>query len=180
MPRVLLLDEPFGALDAQIRKDLRRWLKDVHRLTGQTTIFVTHDQGEALEIADRVAILNRGRVEQIGTPDEVYDAPASPFVMAFVGDSVRLPVQVTAGAVSMGGRRLSLSSGEAQDGEADLFVQPTDLVLADPASGDLPGRVRTVRRIGGGYRAEIVLDIDDIHLDIDVPQARPAIATVWP
>ena len=74
-PRVLLLDEPFGALDAKVRKDLRRWLRDVHERTGQTTVFVTHDQDEALELADRVAILNDGRLEQIGTPDEIHDDP---------------------------------------------------------------------------------------------------------
>jgi sulfate transport system ATP-binding protein len=83
-PRVLLLDEPFGALDAKVRKDLRHWLRELHDRTGHTTVFVTHDQEEALELADRVAILNGGRLEQIGTPDEVYDSPASPFVMSFV------------------------------------------------------------------------------------------------
>src|SRR5215217_2639675 len=79
-PRVLLLDEPFGALDAKVRKDLRRWLREIHDKTGYTTIFVTHDQEEALELADRVVILNKGCIEQVGTPDEVYDAPATPFV----------------------------------------------------------------------------------------------------
>ena len=83
-PRVLLLDEPFGALDAKVRKDLRKWLRDIHKRTGLTTLFVTHDQAEAMEIADRVAILNQGRIEQIGAPDQVRAAPASEFVAAFL------------------------------------------------------------------------------------------------
>src|SRR5215470_5471131 len=93
-PRVLLLDEPFGALDAQVRRDLRRWLRELHDKTGHTTLFVTHDQEEALELADRVAILNKGRIEQIGTPDEVLDQPATAFVAGFVGEAVRLPVEL--------------------------------------------------------------------------------------
>lgn len=90
-PRVLLLDEPFGALDAQVRRDLRRWLRELHEQTGLTTVFVTHDQEEALELADRVAILNRGRIEQLDTPARVYDTPASPFVYSFVGAVNRIP-----------------------------------------------------------------------------------------
>ena len=83
-PRVLLLDEPFGALDAKVRKDLRQWLRAIHHRTGLTTVFVTHDQGEAMELADRVAILNDGRIEQVGTPGEIIERPATPFVRAFV------------------------------------------------------------------------------------------------
>ncbi len=81
-PKVLLLDEPFGALDALVRKELRRWLREIHDKTGHTTVFVTHDQDEALELADRVVVMSRGRIEQVGTPDEVYDNPNSPASMA--------------------------------------------------------------------------------------------------
>jgi sulfate/thiosulfate transport system ATP-binding protein len=90
-PRLLLLDEPFGALDARVRKDLRRWLRDLHDQTGHTTLFVTHDQDEAFELADRVAILNEGRIEQVGTPDHVRRHPATPFVRDFLD----LPVPMT-------------------------------------------------------------------------------------
>ncbi len=83
-PRVLLLDEPFGALDAKVRKELREWLRDIHDRTGLTTVFVTHDQAEAMDIADRVAILNGGRIEQIGRPEDIRRAPATPFVAAFL------------------------------------------------------------------------------------------------
>ncbi len=104
-PRVLLLDEPFGALDARVRKDLRRWLRELHDRTGHTTLFVTHDQDEAFELADRVAILNQGRIEQVGTPHEVRRTPASAFVRSFLdlppasgsGGPVLVPVKAMAG-----------------------------------------------------------------------------------
>ncbi len=85
-PKVLLLDEPFGALDAKVRKDLRRWLRSFHQEIGVTTVFVTHDQQEALELADLVVILHQGRIEQVGPPQEIYDHPATPFVYEFLGD----------------------------------------------------------------------------------------------
>ena len=107
-PRVLLLDEPFGALDAQVRRDLRRWLRELHDRTGLTTIFVTHDQEEALELADRVAILNRGRIEPLGSPAEAYDAPASPFVYSFVGAVNRLPAHWESGALHAAGLPLAV------------------------------------------------------------------------
>ena len=141
-PRVLLLDEPFGALDAKVRKDLRRWLRDVHDRTGQTTVFVTHDQDEALELADRVAILNDGRLEQIGTPDEVHDDPASPFVMSFVGETSRLPVRVAGGQVFFADRRLAVPAEGIVDGPHDLFVRPWDLRLCASEDADLAGTVR--------------------------------------
>src|SRR5690606_22176241 len=86
-PKVLLLDEPFGALDAQVRRELRKWLREIHERTGHTTIFVTHDQEEALELADRLCVMSQGRIEQVGTPDSVYDSPTSPFVFGFIGES---------------------------------------------------------------------------------------------
>ena len=90
-PRVLLLDEPFGALDAKVRQELRRWLRRLHDEMHVTSVFVTHDQEEALEVADRVVVMNHGRIEQVGTPDEVYDHPATPFVFEFLGHVNRLP-----------------------------------------------------------------------------------------
>ena len=91
-PRVLLLDEPFGALDAQVRKELRRWLREIHDKTGHTTVFVTHDQEEALELADRVVVMSQGRIEQVGAPDEVYDHAQFATVFSFIGESSQLPV----------------------------------------------------------------------------------------
>ena len=158
-PRVLLLDEPFGALDARVRRDLRRSLRDIHDATGQTTVFVTHDQDEALELADRVAILNRGRVEQIGTPDEVHDSPASAFVMGFVGESTRLRVAVGENGVRYGGQILAVAANGIPPGDAELHMRPDQLAVVDEAGHS--GRVILVRRAASGRRAEIRLDGDD-------------------
>src|SRR5580692_6381509 len=102
-PKVLLLDEPFGALDAKVRKELRRWLRQLHDEIHITTLFVTHDQEEALEVADRVAILRDGRIEQIGTPDEIYDHPASPFVYDFLGNVNLFSGRIREGSVVISG-----------------------------------------------------------------------------
>ena len=165
-PRLLLLDEPFGALDAQVRKDLRRWLRDIHRRTGQTTVFVTHDQDEALELADRVAILHGGRLEQVGEPDEIYDQPASSFVMSFIGESVRLPVAVEGGRVLFGGRTLdAVAAPPILAGRAQLFLRPGELAVAADGTGDLVGTVRAIRRGAAGRRADVRIDPDGIDSD---------------
>jgi sulfate/thiosulfate transport system ATP-binding protein len=170
-PRVLLLDEPFGALDARVRKDLRRWLREIHERTGRTTIFVTHDQDEALELADRVAILDRGRLEQVGTPDEVYDHPASRFVADFLGLAVSLPARVEGGAVSAGGRALPGLSAGGVSGPVELLCRPSDLVLVAPADAAFAGVVRAVRRAGARRHVEIDLDGGAL-VAVEVPADR--------
>jgi sulfate transport system ATP-binding protein len=132
-PRVLLLDEPFGALDATVRKSLRRELRQIHDATGVTTIFVTHDQEEALELADRVAILNHGRIEQIGTPAEVYDNPKSAFVCGFVGEANRFDGQVARGVFSAGS--VTAPAAGVADGAAVAFIRPHDLAIAETGEG---------------------------------------------
>src|SRR5204862_1482809 len=102
-PRILLLDEPFGALDAKVRKELRQWLRSLHSEIHVTSIFVTHDQEEALEVANRVVVMDKGRIEQIGTPGEVYDHPATAFVHGFIRESIVLPVDVSGGPVRPAG-----------------------------------------------------------------------------
>ena len=174
-PRVLLLDEPFGALDAQVRKDLRRWLRDIHRETGQTTIFVTHDQDEALELADRVAILNRGRIEQVGSADDVYDDPASAFVMSFVGESSAIPVRIADGAVHVGTRTLRVPAGSAATGEASLHVRPHALRVGEPGEGELPGEVIALRRVGRVRRVDIRLADVGTEIEADDPDQRFAV-----
>jgi sulfate/thiosulfate transport system ATP-binding protein len=169
-PRVLLLDEPFGALDAKVRKDLRRWLRDIHGQSGQTTVFVTHDQDEALELADRVAILNNGRIEQVGTPDEVHDQPASAFVMAFVGETTRVPVRIESGQLWCGGHRVALSTYGVSPGHADLFLRPWELELG--SSAGLPGTVRATRRVGQIRRVEIALDDIAASVQVDAPAGK--------
>jgi sulfate transport system ATP-binding protein len=126
-PSVLLLDEPFGALDATVRKSLRRELRRVHDATGVTTIFVTHDQEEALELADRVAILNQGRIEQIGTPSQVHDAPETAFVCGFVGEANRFNGEIKGGHFQSGA--LKAAAPGLRDGAATAFVRPYDFVL---------------------------------------------------
>ena len=139
-PRVLLLDEPFGALDATVRKSLRKELRRIHDATGVTTIFVTHDQEEALDLADRVAILNQGRIEQVGTPAEVHDNPANAFVCGFVGEANSFEGVVKAGRFTAGA--IELVAEGAADGPAVAYVRPYDLVL------DGQGFAANVTRIG--------------------------------
>ncbi|BBF93456.1 sulfate/molybdate ABC transporter ATP-binding protein [Blastochloris tepida] len=168
-PKVLLLDEPFGALDAQVRRDLRRWLRDIHEKTGHTTLFVTHDQDEALEIADRVAVLNRGRLEQIGTPDEVYEHPATAFVAGFIGEAARLPAHATGGVLRLGPHALPLNGARVADGPASLFVRPRDLVLAEGEANALSARIADVRRAGATRRAELQIDADLPKVEMELP-----------
>lgn len=168
-PRVLLLDEPFGALDARVRKDLRRWLREVHQKTGLTTIFVTHDQDEAMELADRVVVLNEGRIEQIGTPEELYDQPASPFVISFVGEAVALPVTVADGHVNFDGRELHIDTHGLRSGAARVFFRPADIAVASQGSGEIEGRVESIRRTPAGVRATIAIEGYDQTLEIDSP-----------
>jgi sulfate/thiosulfate transport system ATP-binding protein len=127
-PRVLLLDEPFGALDAKVRKELRRWLRRLHDELHVTSVFVTHDQEEALEVADRVVMMDAGRIEQIGTPQQVWDHPASPFVYGFLGNVNRFHGRAHAGRMQLDG--LSLAAPEhdgARDAAAVAFVRPHEL-----------------------------------------------------
>jgi len=140
-PKVLLLDEPFGALDANVRRDLRRWLREIHEELGITTLFVTHDQEEALDLADRVVILDQGEIVQAGTPEDVCRNPNSAFVMNFLGDANRLGATVANGKAQLGGVEL-----EAQgfgDGPANVYLRPRDLDWS--ASG--PGIAATVTRV---------------------------------
>jgi sulfate transport system ATP-binding protein len=128
-PQLLLLDEPFGALDATVRKSLRKELRRIHDATGVTTIFVTHDQEEALELADRVAILNLGQIEQVGTPQAVHDAPVSPFVCGFVGAANRFEGAVRGGRFEAGD--VVLPSGSLPDGPSVGFLRPHELAIGD-------------------------------------------------
>jgi len=166
-PRVLLLDEPFGALDAKVRKDLRRWLRDIHHRTGLTTVFVTHDQDEAMELADRVVVLNKGRIEQVGTPEDLYDRPASPFVISFVGEAVALPVDVAGGHVRFAGRELHVDTQGLLDGRARVYFRPADIAITTAGAGELEGRVENLRRTPAGVRATIAIDGYDQTLEIE-------------
>ncbi|HYB06333.1 MAG TPA: sulfate/molybdate ABC transporter ATP-binding protein [Methyloceanibacter sp.] len=168
-PRLLLLDEPFGALDAKVRRDLRRWLLELHNKTGHTTVFVTHDQEEALELADRVVVMSEGRVEQIGTPDEVYDAPNSPFVFSFIGESSVLPVRVEQRKVWLNEKPLDLPAGDVPNGPAKLFLRPHDVDVVDNVSGAIVGEVTVLRRHAGLRRVDLEVGARRHRIEIELP-----------
>ena len=135
-PKVLLLDEPFGALDAKVRKELRRWLRQLHDEIHVTTLFVTHDQEEALEVSDRVAILRAGKIEQIGTPEEIYDKPASPFVYDFLGNVNLFSGRVRDGSMVIGDTEFALSEKTGEEkSSAIAFVRPHDIRVTREATG---------------------------------------------
>lgn len=143
-PRVLLLDEPLSALDAKVRVSLRNEIRAIQKEFGISTIFVTHDQEEALTISDRVAVLSQGRLEQFGSPEEIYRRPASAFVAGFVGESNRFTGTVGAGGiVDIGGSAVRLDAAAAHPAgtEVEVLVRPESTVLRDPGEGDLPATI---------------------------------------
>lgn len=170
-PTVLLLDEPFGALDAKVRKDLRRWLRDLHDRTGHTTVFVTHDQEEALELSDRIAIVNKGRLEQIGTPTEVYLNPANEFVFEFLGSTNVLPVEVRDGRAFVAGCPVPVAEGiAAADGRYALHARPHDLVLAaERQEAGLVGVTDLVRVSPGLVRVDMKVDGLPRLIELELP-----------
>ena len=168
-PRVLLLDEPFGALDAKVRRELRRWLLEIHNKTGHTTVFVTHDQEEALELADRVVVMSEGKIEQIGTPDEIYDEPNSPFVFSFIGESSALPVHVERGKVFLESYPLDLRAEGLPNGPAQLFFRPHDVEVGEERHGAIPGIVSVLRRHAGTRRIDLVVDGVAERVEIELP-----------
>ena len=173
-PNVLLLDEPFGALDAQVRKELRKWLREIHDSTGHTTVFVTHDQDEALELADRVVVMSQGRIEQVGTPDAIYDNPNSAFVYGFIGESSRLHVRVEQGAVWLADRALGLKTDQA-DGDAVLYFRPHDVELVDGCGGCIAGVVTATRRVGAKRRVELEVGGNREIVEIEIPAENEAV-----
>ncbi len=168
-PRVLLLDEPFGALDAKVRRDLRRWLRELHDKTGHTTVFVTHDQEEALELADRVVVMSEGRIEQVGTPDEIYDRPNSPFVFSFIGESSALPVRVEDARVFLGNHVLDIRAQNLPDGPARLYFRPHDVEIVQDAEHALWGTISAHRRHGGARRVEVAVGDKASRVEIELP-----------
>ena len=160
-PKVLLLDEPFGALDAKVRKELRRWLRRLHDEMHVTSVFVTHDQEEAMEVADRIVVMNHGRIEQQGTPDEVYDHPATPFVLQFLGD------------VNLFHRRVD---HDGKDGGVD-YVRPHELeVVAEPGPGTWPVRLAQTLTVGPNTRIEFLRDdagaAPGAYVDVEMPREQ--------
>jgi sulfate transport system ATP-binding protein len=157
-PKVLLLDEPFGALDAKVRKELRAWLRRLHDELHVTSVFVTHDQEEALEVSDRVVVMNKGRIEQVGTPDEVYDHPATPFVYQFLGEVNLFHSRVDNGHASIGGWSVPVPGGGALAGDAaTVYVRPHDIEILSVNDGQaaLKAIVRQCAVIGPRVRVDL-------------------------
>ena len=169
-PRVLLLDEPFGALDAKVRKELRRWLRTLHEDIHVTSVFVTHDQEEALEVADRVVVMDRGRIEQVGAPADVHDRPASAFVHEFIGESVVVPVTVEDRKVKVQGRAIELDAQGAANGTARLFVRPYEIDVVPAANAALSGIIKRVHGLGAARRVEVQLSAPEALVEIDTPR----------
>jgi sulfate transport system ATP-binding protein len=173
-PSVLLLDEPFGALDAKVRQSLRRWLRRLHDDLHVTSVFVTHDQEEALEVADRIVIMNRGRIEQIGSPEEVYDKPASEFVLEFLGNVNLFHGRVERDKAVFGSLKLDHDSVIASDGmPARLLVRPHELEIHSKLNGHPALRARIVRAWPAGpqVRVDLVGETGE-SLKVEMPHSR--------
>ncbi|MDB6099600.1 MAG: sulfate/thiosulfate transport system ATP-binding protein [Gammaproteobacteria bacterium] len=171
-PRVLLLDEPFGALDSQVRHELRRWLRRLHDELHFTSIIVTHDQQEAIEVADTIVVLNRGKIEQVGIPGEIYDLPKSAFVHRFLGQVNELSVQLRNGRAYVGPIDIS-PAADVQTGSAKniALIRPHEIEIGDVASG-WPATVVAMRVIGPIVRLDLCADGLPLHEPLEAEIGR--------
>ena len=173
-PKVLLLDEPFGALDAKVRRELRRWLRRLHDEIQLTSVFVTHDQEEALEVADRVVVVNHGRIEQAGAPGHVYDNPATPFVYEFLGNVNLFEGRVSRGIATVGGRRLAAPEHpEAEEALATAYVRPHDIDVGVQSSDEaVPATVDHAVALGSVVRLELSRRDNGEVVEVELPRDR--------
>ncbi|HLI65408.1 MAG TPA: sulfate/molybdate ABC transporter ATP-binding protein [Caulobacteraceae bacterium] len=170
-PRLLLLDEPFGALDAKVRKGLRQWLRSVHTETGVTTLFVTHDQDEAMDLADHVAILRDGRIEQVGSPQMLDEHPASAFVFDFLGDANRRPCTVDGALAMLDGYAAPAVTANGLAGPATAWFRPHETTL-EPTGEGLAVTITAIALKGATVRIEC-RDPDGRLYDADRPRGSP-------
>jgi len=174
-PKVLLLDEPFGALDAKVRKDLRRWLRRLHDDLHITSVFVTHDQEEALEVADRIVVMNHGKVEQIGSPQEVYDHPATPFVYQFLGNVNLFHSRVDAGIAKLGDAVVTLGEHlQTQDSPAVAYVRPHDIEILRQSDGNtsFQATINYIHAIGSIVRLELARIDNNTLVEAELSRER--------
>lgn len=178
-PKVLLLDEPFGALDAKVRKELRSWLRRLHDDMHITSVFVTHDQEEALEVSDRVVVMNEGRIEQIGTPDEVYEQPASPFVYEFLGNVNLFHGRLHRGRAWIGDLEVDAPEhAEAEEMAAIAYVRPHEIEVERTRNGEaaLAAQIVHVLSVGPIVRLELLRENDQeknpVHVEISKERFR--------
>jgi len=173
-PKVLLLDEPFGALDAKVREELRRWLRRLHDELNVTSVFVTHDQEEALEVSDRVVVMNAGMIEQVGTPEQVYDHPATPFVYTFLGHVNIFHGRVHKGRASIGAVEIDAPDhADAENAPAVAYARPHELeVAARPSTpADLEATIVRVRFAGASVRLELKTAAGE-PLEVELARSR--------
>ncbi len=168
-PRVLLLDEPFGALDAVVRRDLRRWLRNLHEEMNITTLFVTHDQEEAFELADRVVIMNAGKINQQGTPIDIYREPANVFVHEFLGESNKFPAHIKSGLV-IADAGFPIGTAAAPDGPTTAYIRPHHILLRPNPRGAW----RVLRLTSTGAHARITIALNNAQTDTQVEAAMTA------
>jgi sulfate transport system ATP-binding protein len=175
-PSVLLLDEPFGALDAKVRQELRQWLRRLHEEIHVTSVFVTHDQEEAFEVADRVVLMNEGRVEQVGTPEEVYHHPANAFVYNFLGNVNLFHIRVEEGKVYLGELSIDLPAESASDAKSALvFVRPHLLEIEHQFNGgdNFRAKVTHINAAGPLVKVDLITDWGDpVHVDLSHERYR--------
>lgn len=173
-PKVLLLDEPFGALDAKVRAELRRWLRRLHDEIHVTSVFVTHDQEEAMEVSDRIVVLNHGKIEQEGSPDEIYNNPASPFVYDFIGQVNLFHSRVQNGWAHIGEYKLPAPEySTIQDSAALAYVRPHDIELSSVNSeGAIPATVTHVSTAGAVLRIELKHALNDDIIHVELPRSQ--------
>ncbi|HCW98592.1 MULTISPECIES: sulfate/thiosulfate ABC transporter ATP-binding protein CysA [Pantoea] len=156
-PQILLLDEPFGALDAQVRKELRRWLRQLHEELKFTSVFVTHDQEEAMEVADRVVVMSQGNIEQVGTPDEVWRDPATRFVLEFLGEVNRFDGEIHGSQFHVGAHRWPLGYTPAHQGAVELFLRPWEIDVSRQSSLETPLPVQVLEVSPRGHFWQLVV-----------------------
>jgi sulfate transport system ATP-binding protein len=173
-PKVLLLDEPFGALDARVRKELRRWLRRLHDEIHLTSVFVTHDQEEALEVADRVAVFNKGRIEQVGAPDEVYDHPHTAFVNQFLGHANRFRGELRRGQADIGGAVVEAHEHKAvAHAPAVVFVRPHDMdIVAGPCDASFAATLNHMVKLGPVVRLELTRNERAETVEVELPRHK--------
>lgn len=174
-PDVLLLDEPFGALDAKVRKELRRWLRQLHDKLNVTSVFVTHDQEEALDVADRIVILNEGHIEQLGTPEEVYENPSNPFVYDFLGNVNLFRGRIHKGRISIGSIEIAAPEhANTLDTQAVSFVRPYNIEVEREPRGQefIPARILFIRAVGSIVHLELKREDTCEMVEVELSKER--------
>lgn len=172
-PKVLLLDEPFGALDAKVRTELRQWLRRFHDELNVTSIFVTHDQDEAFEVADQIVVMNEGKIEQAGTPGEVFEHPANAFVMDFLGNVNVFPARLEGGRVLVGGVEMPVGRNKVvsnESGKADVYVRPheLDIVRTADAGNCIRGKIVHINPAGSIVKVRVMAEDFGLVMNVDI------------